>query len=817
MQEYRAIVRDYLSGDGETALRRAYELGRRWLIENRGLLEIMEEHRRCMLEDLDDPSGVVPSLDVLAESLSAFEMVMRGYQEAQTTLRRNLSALLEAETQLQHQNQKLSVAHRAVDAERRRYREMFEFAPDAYLETSLDGTIREANAAAADLLRTRGTLLDGQKLVHFLAEEDQAEVAGELARFREGSTEKRDEWQVRLQVGEGITIPAAITVAHECDANGGSPGLRWLLRDVTARKRAEEARAQSLVGMVEEQAARRFAFLAEVSAILGSSLHYESTLGAVARLAVPYLADWCVFQVVENNETIRRIGAAFNDAGTARAVLLDEMVGPRTGNIVDAGEAEIADSIDESWLDMLAGGRKSTTSMAEIGFRSMMRVPLRIHDRVLGVLLLANAQPGRAYTGRDLALAEDIARRCALAIENARLYREVIAERDRAETASRAKDQFLAMLSHELRGPLTPVVGWTRILREHPAIAQDLVLQEGAGALERNARHLQRLVGDCLDLSRISRGQIQMEKEIIDINRVMEASLDAIRPDAEKKRLSITANLYNEPLWVWGDATRLQQVTLNLLDNAVKYTEPGGQIQVCSGQSSGRVHIEVQDTGIGVAAEDREQIFQTFIRTQSAWASSESGLGLGLSIVRQIVEMHEGTVVCESDGPGLGSTFRVELPLSVETATTRSPDAKPPATSQEAGSLRILVVEDAADIAFLLRVELEGLGYNVITQPDGNAGLAAALDSVPDVIISDIKMPGMDGYEFISRVRSTPALAAIPAVALTGFGMAADARRAASAGYDASLTKPADPQKLDALIRRLTRRQAPFAGAKTAS
>jgi signal transduction histidine kinase/ActR/RegA family two-component response regulator len=392
---------------------------------------------------------------------------------------------------------------------------------------------------------------------------------------------------------------------------------------------------------------------------------------------------------------------------------------------------------------------------------------------------------------------------------------QVVAERDSAQEASRAKDEFLAILSHELRNPLMPVIGWARMLKDHPAAAQDSVLAEGLRSLDRNAQILGRLVGDCLDMSRIAEGKIELERQTLDLNQAVRGSLEAIQEMAANKALTLAARLGLGPIPVFADVTRLEQVIMNLLVNAVKYTDRCGQIVITSGTFEGSGGVDIRDTGAGIHPAFLEQIFEPFRRGAGSQPTHEPGLGLGLAIARRIVEMHGGRIWAESPGPGCGSSFHVRIPLAAPpaTQTARKPVEasiqNPPLKKTEARELAILLIEDSDDILFLLKIEMERAGHTVISATDGAAGLALAKATHPDLIISDIKMPRMDGYELIREIRSCADIRDTPVVALTGLGAKLDIDRAIAAGFDACIMKPAHAQEVVALIQRLAERDFP--------
>jgi signal transduction histidine kinase/CheY-like chemotaxis protein len=453
------------------------------------------------------------------------------------------------------------------------------------------------------------------------------------------------------------------------------------------------------------------------------------------------------------------------------------------------------------WRELIAQQPELFDVLMRQNMKSLALVPMQTQGNALGLMVLGAARADRYQD--DLALVEDLARRCALAVDNTRLYRAMMAERDKAAEASLAKDEFLAILSHELRNPLVPILGWTRNFRKDPVVRENAALSQGVETLERNARNILRLADDCLDLVRISERKVTLKKELLDLNHIVRGSVEALRQMAEEKGLGLTTNLSDSSLWILGDRTRVEQVVTNLLINAIKYTEAGGALSIRSATGHDQAELEIEDTGIGIAPEFLEQIFQPFRRGSKEWLTSDTGLGLGLTIARRIVEMHDGTIWAESAGLGAGSTFHVRLSLAP--ADDRSP-ASGLATSKPAtqsNSMGILLIDDQKDVADLIKMELENLGYRVLTATDGQAGLETAIRETPDVIVSDIKMPLMDGYELIEKLRRIPGMASVPVIALTGFGMKKDADAALTAGYAAYLNKPVEATELSNLIESL--------------
>lgn len=820
---YAAALRDYLADCGEDALGRAYETGRRALAEGFGVLDMVSAHQACMLAALREGphSTNRPTTDAnierilkqasscFAECLSPFEMMLRGVQDANVRLQESLESLEAVEAQLRDQNRELLTAHRAVEKERGRYQTLFELAPDGYLVTGLEGAIREANAGAATLLNTPQRHLPGQSLVEFVDHPDREAFRQELHALHLGTMDRVEDWDLSIRPRNKPVIPVVLTVLAERTAPAFS-SLRWLIRDATERKRVEKERARWLIARTRARAARRFEFLANASSLLVSSLDVEASLRSVAGLTAAFLSSWCFVAVFDSDDSLRQVevGRPETPGADVQAALRRHCLfsGGATERLDLLNGPQKIDPLTSEWLEGVADSPEHAALLRELCGSCAMVLPFRIRGRILGVLTVIAAEGARRYRSADLVLCEDLARSCALALENGRLYREVVAERDKAERASRAKGEFVAILGHELRNPLTPVVGWARILKDHPTILQDPVLSEAVQSIERNAAMLTRLVGDCADLTKIAEGKIPVDRIPVDLNCIVATSVEAIRPTAIERGIELAEELASGAASVLGDAVRLKQVVMNLLINAVKYTEYGGHVSVRSVLVEEGAEIEVQDTGIGIDPRFLEQIFEPFRQGTSAWLTSQSGLGLGLAIARRIVEIHGGRIWAESAGLGKGSTFRVRFP-AIETPAEQIRFAAAAPAFDDAPAQRILLVEDSPDVLSLMQLELEGMGHTVTTAANGRSGIEIARTSALDLIISDIKMPLVDGNELIRTVRATPGLKAIPAIALTGFGAQMEIEGALAAGFDVCLSKPAEPRQIAALIRTLVERK----------
>ncbi|UQA62553.1 response regulator [Polyangium aurulentum] len=406
-------------------------------------------------------------------------------------------------------------------------------------------------------------------------------------------------------------------------------------------------------------------------------------------------------------------------------------------------------------------------------------------------------------------IVRDITERSRAEEERRRLLDNERTARGDAERANRLKDEFLATLSHELRTPLTAILGWTHILLNNMAGPEKL--EQGLQVIHRNARIQEQLVADLLDMSRIISGKLRLDFQPLNLALVVEAAVEAIRPTAEAKGIRIQRIMESIDEPMHGDATRLQQVVWNLLSNAVKFTPQGGKVKVVVSLGEGGVEIAVSDSGKGIKPEFLPHVFERFRQADASATREHGGLGLGLSIVKQLVDLHGGRVRVDSPGEGLGATFTVELPLAAAPAP-RVPGPRPSTMPpnevrrrfdrRELRGVKVLVVDDEPDTRDVVKRILEECEAEVITAASAEDGFERLIAAKPDVLVSDIGMPGQDGHEFIRRVRA--AGKAIPAVALTAFARREDKERALLAGYQAHVAKPVVPSELLATVASLS-------------
>ncbi len=616
---------------------------------------------------------------------------------------------------------------------------------------------------------------------------------------------------LRRPDGDQIWLTLSKALSHQ----DGQAVVEGLVKDITERKQAEQER-QRLLALEQtaraeaEAAQQRAAFLAQASQLLAASLDYEITLRRVTHLLVSSLADWCIVDVVQEEQSMHLVALA--QANAAQEQRLRELGQPASvaqpessdaWTVLRTGQSRLVSDLADVSQTTPALNREYLEQLHQLGARSYMIVPLIIRGQKLGVLQLVAAESQRRYTPADLSLAEELAHRAALAIDNARLHQE-------CQTANRLKDEFLTTLSHELRSPLNAILGWAQLLRGGLDAA---TAARAIETIERNALAQTRLVSDLLDGSRIITGKLRLKTRRVPLVAVVEAALEAVRVAAAAKNLQLESQLDASLTLTLGDPDRLQQVIWNLLSNAIKFTPAGGRIRVRLERVESQAQIAVSDTGSGISAEFLPYVFDRFRQADASITKSHGGLGLGLAIARHLVELHGGTVQAQSRGAGQGATFIVQLPLAPRHGRTQTwqpefataPATQPEDTEPSLAGLRVLIVDDEADARELLCVILEQQEAEVISASSTREALSLLQHWRPEVLVSDIGMPGEDGYALIRQVRSLAAEqgGTIPAIALSAYAREEDRRQALEAGFQQHLTKPVEPAQLVRMVAAL--------------
>jgi PAS domain S-box-containing protein len=566
------------------------------------------------------------------------------------------------------------------------------------------------------------------------------------------------------------------------------------------RARLYEAEVRAVT--VSEEARRRSAFLAEASAVLASSLDYETTLSNVARIVVPGLADWCTVHLLEEDGSVSELAIAHADPAKVewarefrKRYPPDPSQSRGIWQVLRTGQSTVYREISDDLLVRGARDPEHLRLMRELGMRSVMMIPLVARGGTLGAISFIRAESGNLYGDAEQAAAEELARRCALAVENARLFQD-------AQKMNRAKDEFLAMLAHELRNPLGAISNALHLLNECGADNDPMARHRAVAT--RQVRHMAHLLEDLLDVSRITRGKVLLRMEPVDLARVVEDAAVAVRAWMDERGHSLSVSLPRREFCVAGDPTRLEQIIANLLNNAAKYTERGGAVKIRLAREGADAVLTVSDNGAGICRELLPHVFELFTQADRSLDRSEGGLGIGLTLVKSLVEMHGGTVRADSAGLGHGSRFTVRLPILEAAGMPRGQSAPPPVAG--ARSVCVLLVDDNADAADTLTEIMTAWGHIVGTASDGPEALRAAADQPPDVVLLDIGLPGMDGFEVARRLRALPEAKGAFLAALTGYSGPEDRRETQSAGFDAHLPKPVDLDALRDLLAQAARR-----------
>lgn len=549
-----------------------------------------------------------------------------------------------------------------------------------------------------------------------------------------------------------------------------------------------------------EQTAR---FLADASAELAVLLDVDSTLQKLASLAVPYFADWAAVDCVQKDGTVRRVAVAHIDPSKVelaqdlqRRFPPDPASGTGVWNVLRTGQ-HITDDLLLQSID----SEELLDAIRDLGLKSYIAVPIKVRGKALGVISFFSAEAGHLYDESDLSVAEDLASRAAIAIENSELYREL-------HEADRHKDEFLATLAHELRNPLAPVKNSLELMKR--SSSDPATIESARSTMDRQIGHLVRLVDDLLDVSQITRNKLELKKERVELASVVDHAAETCRPLCEQDGHTLQISLPPEPIFLEADPTRLAQIFGNLLTNSCKFTPAGGRISLTAEVHGSHVEVRVKDNGVGIPPEMLPKIFELFTQVDRSLERAESGLGIGLSLVKRLVEMHDGTVTAYSEGNNAGSEFVVVLPI----LASEQPIASTPETSAIPSSrgMRILVVDDNRDSSDTLALLLQLSGYVTRTAHDGLEAVSAAADFDPDLILLDIGLPGMNGYEACRTIRERPRGKDVAIVALTGWGQDEDRRMSEEAGFDGHIVKPVDIVDLESLIGDTIKKRAARSG-----
>ena len=560
-----------------------------------------------------------------------------------------------------------------------------------------------------------------------------------------------------------------------------------------------------------EESDRRSAFLARASQAMSGSLDAEVAMRQCAELLVPEIAPLAVVYLSDPDFGVAQTCMARMDPGDPQASACTSWCA------VDALPAPLGQLLQRATLarQRVIGGdpQQALPDVGGPALSSVMAIPLVVGERLLGAIVVT-ATSAEHWRAPGTRLLDDVAARAATAFENVRLYRvlqremrERMAAQDELQAADRRKDEFLAMMSHELRNPLSAIKLAVEVVRRY-ATPHDKV-DWGLGVADRQLQHLVRLIEELMDVTRISRGKIELHRERVDLNAVLLQSAETVRGPMDARGQALEAQLFGEPAWLDGDATRLTQVFSNLLHNASKYSPASSAIRLEAMVDAGQAVVAVTDRGIGIDEELLPRVFDMFVQGERGLDRALGGLGVGLTLARQLTELHGGRIEAASAGRGQGARFVVRLPLLAGAAVDEVASAAATVTGAGKPSCSILIVDDNIDAADSVAALLASGGYETHVAYDGAQALEDLVRLRPQVVILDIGLPGMDGYEVARRMRQMPQGESVLLMALTGYGQQADRQRAEQAGFDLYFVKPAEPGLLfDAIAQWAGRRLA---------
>jgi PAS domain S-box-containing protein len=657
---------------------------------------------------------------------------------------------------------------------------------DAIVSKTLDGVITSWNQGAERLFGFSATEAVGQHITLIIPRERWAEETDVISRIRQGLSVDHFETVRRRKSGEFVDI--SLTVSPIKDAAGRIIGASKIARDITERKRVDAAldRERTLLQERERLLAREQQARSEAAALTHSA-------GLIASLDPDAVAQ----EIVTSVRVLLRCQASVCAMFDASGALVVKAVSGAVGSSWQPG-ATVPHSVGHVWQAIRE--RRATTmvnileapamrwtpesqdGIEAVPYRAALAVPLMVEGRIIGVISVGDLL-AREFRDEEIQLVSAFAAQAGLAYQNARLYQAL-------ESVNRTKDEFLAMLAHELRNPLNAVVNAVAAL-DHVS-PSDLESARLHALIRRQTEHAARLLDDLLDVARIGQGRIALKMEPVDLREVVERATDEQRHLIETKRQQLNVARPDEPVTVVGDADRLQQVVGNLLNNASKYTPVSGSIWLSVVTDAGEAVVRVRDNGTGIPPDRLESIFEVFVQFNQMLASPGGGLGLGLALVKRLVELHGGAVHAHSQGPETGAEFVVRLPVAMGSREPTTAERNGPAAVRPA---RIVVIEDHDDSRDALVMALQLAGHDVHSASTGGEGVELVLREQPELVIIDVGLPDIDGFEVCRRLRREVG-SDIRFIALTGYGQPADRKKSAEAGFDAHLVKPVTAQDI---------------------
>lgn len=673
----------------------------------------------------------------------------------------------------------------------------------AYIDKS--HTYQFVNRTHTDWFPEAGEQLVGQHMHHSLGMKNFHLIRPYIDRALAGESFT---FENSFEMPDGSLRPFRASLMPDMATRGVVRGVVALISDTTEQKRQEQ----------------RNRFLAEKGAALSATLDADTLVKRCASLMTPSLADLCVIDLIDNEGDLRRVAVSCSvqekleivDRITLFPPSFEENDG--VAKAIKTGEAILQTDFAEFDSSRLGRGPEHLKFIQELGPTSCIFLPLRARNRVLGSISLVSLSPKRRFNEDDLEFASQVARRAALHIDNAQLYSE-------AQRANRAKDEFLATLSHELRTPMNVILGWLEILSTESV--DEATFKQALDTLNRNAQVQIQLINDLLDVSRIVSGKLNLNPIDMDLAQVTSQSVEAVLPTARTKGIQLKTEIETSgaspspfDFTFSGDADRIQQILWNLLNNAIKFTPDGGNVWVRLHAFDTSFSIEVEDSGRGIEPHFLPYVFDRFRQEDGSMTRIQGGLGLGLSIVRYLVELHGGSISAHSDGKGQGAKFTVTLPRrthSMNTSKAASPAPRLATASlaedrrsQVLHGVRILLVDDSVDVRALVSRILERVGATVTSVEAASEAYQEITKHRPDIFISDIGLPEEDGLSLMKRIREyekASGQSPVPSAALTAYAQVSDTERAMEAGFTRHISKPVTSTALLETIAELAGRK----------
>jgi PAS domain S-box-containing protein len=766
------------------------------------------------LEVVGQPISILIPLELQGEALSILDKVRRGERMAhfETTRvkkggrRIGVSLTISPVRDASGIVFGISEVARDIEAQKRIERAsaqlaaIVESSDDAIVSKSLDGVIQTWNAGAQRIFGYAPEEMIGQNILKIIPPDLQDEERTIIRRIRAG--ERIEHFDTVRIAKDGRRIPISLTVSPIRDARGAIIGASKVARDISERQRSERELRESRHKLAAEAA--ELARLSVASSRLWASQTLAAGLDEILRTARTLTgAEKGNIQLLNPaRNTLSIVGFEGFDAAflaTFEHIAADDRRAA-CGRALESGEAVIIEDVlaDEAYAPFHDVARKA-------GYRAVVSVPFfAANGSRLGAISVHFPSPHRPSQAEMRRLLV-YCRQASDFIQRIRLEHTLRQREEDLQEADRRKNEFLAILAHELRNPLAPIryaLGITRkaaVSIEQKAHAQEI--------LERQAAIMSRLLDDLLDISRITRGALELKKASTKLAPIIETAIEAARPYVVAKQHELSVSLPDRPVWLEADPVRLAQVFSNLLINSAKYTDPGGRIELEAASSDEGVIVTVRDNGIGIAAEMMPRLFSLFSQSPTVAGRAGEGLGVGLAMARGLVNLHGGAIEARSAGMGRGSEFLVRLPIGdadYETDDVQRFEQRPPKQS-----LRVLVVDDNRDAADSCATLLELSGHRVQIAYNGTRALQLGETFLPHIVLLDIGLPDINGYEVARRIRASEWGNHLPLAAVTGWGKEEDRQRAIEAGFDHHLTKPVAPESVESLVRSLADKLAP--------